>query len=66
MSIMELGKLIGRIAAITVEDTLTVRVVIRDVKSSYGRELVLIEPVDGAGSGSKWVRLDRLHMINYD
>lgn len=62
MSLLRLTDLVGHIGAVTVEE-FTIRVVIRDVKISYGRELVMVEPVEGAGTGSKWVRLDRVHML---
>lgn len=63
MSLLELAKIIGHLGTIQVEE-FHIRVVIRDVKTSYGRELVRVEPVEGAGTGSKWVRLDRVTVFH--
>jgi hypothetical protein len=44
----------------TERNHLKVAIVIRDIRFSYGRTDVLIEPIEGAGQA--WVSLDRIQL----
>lgn len=51
--------LIGKVGFYGV-DNLTFKVVIKDVKTAWGRQLVLISPVEG--SGEKWADFDKVEI----
>ena len=48
----EIEKFVGKTAEVTF-GKLTVKVLVKDIKSAYGRDLYLITPVEG--SGEQWV-----------
>ena len=57
MSLKEAMELINKKVIYPV-DGLEIQVIIKDAKSAYGQDLVLIQPV--AGDGQKWVRVDSI------
>ena len=59
MTTAELAKLLNRTATID-HDGLSVRVRILDGRQAYGREDVLVTPLEG--SGERWVSAERVRL----
>jgi hypothetical protein len=57
---LELTELVGRAGMIRMHGGLMVRVRILEVKRTYGRLRVRVEPL--AGEGTTWVYLDRVKL----
>lgn len=60
MTILEMAALIGSKGLLSMEG-MKVRIIINNVKKSYGNINVLVTPVDGYGE--KWVSLDRITVL---
>lgn len=62
MSLEDLVGIIGRMGIMPIEGgELRIKVEVRDVKKAYGNVLYEVKPIEG--TGSKWVKAERVHLI---
>lgn len=54
---------VGRVADMPITDTMSVRVVIVDVRRAYGRTDVQVVPTQDSGSGTAWIDVRKLKVI---
>jgi len=61
MTVNDMTKFINKKASYHFNSELAFEVIIKDIKSAYGRDLFLITPV--SGSGEKWTNESTIKLI---